>query len=207
MKSFFVKIPGPPLIIVIILLTAATLLACGPAAQSAPGEQPGSQPAQEKSTPEPTNTPTPTPLPTDVVTKTEGGGWKEIISTTGGSVPNPTPKYTAIIDTGLHDDVTRLEATKEAQDQAEGGASGASGPRQAVDDPVVFVKVYLTANTLTVADWLRNNGVNPANVREFEDGSGGRFSASVPLSLLGELATQEGIEEIQRPGPISVDKE
>jgi hypothetical protein len=122
-------------------------------------------------------------------------------------VPNPTPKYTAIIDTGLHDDVTRLEATKEAQDQADGGAGG-SGPRQVIEDPVIDVDVYLTANTLTVAEWLRSKGVNPVNVYEYEDGSGGGgFTALVPLSLLGELATQEGIREIERPGPISVDKE
>ena len=123
-------------------------------------------------------------------------------------MPNPTPKYTAIIDTGLHDDVTRLEATKEAQDQAEGGASGASGPRHVIEDPVIDVDVYLTANTLTVAEWLRSKGVTPVNVYEYDDGSGGgEFTALVPLSLLGGLATQEGIEEIQRPGPISVDKE
>ena len=40
MKSFFRQIPRPSLITVIILLTAATLLACGPAAQSAPVSNP-----------------------------------------------------------------------------------------------------------------------------------------------------------------------
>ena len=206
MKSFFGQIPGPPLIIVIILLAAAVLLACGPATQSAPGEQPGSQPAQEKSAPEPTNTPTPTPLPTDVVTKTEGGGWKEIISVTGGSVPNPTPKYAAIIDTGLHDDVVQLEATKEAQEQDTGG-SGARGTRQVIEDPVVDVTVYLTANTLVVAEWVRNQGITTVHVREYQDGSGGRFSASVPLSLLGDLANQEGVREIDPHREVRIDKE
>lgn len=180
MKSLLGKIPQPPLFIATLLLTAAVFLACGPATQSAPGEQPGSKPAQEKSTPEPT------PPPTDVIVKTEGGdGWREIIGVTGGSIPKPTPKYPEIRDSQLQRDVVELEATKEAQDQAMGGASGARGEANAVDDPVIVVKVYLTANTLTVADWLRSNGVNPANVREYEDGSGGRFSASVPLRLLG----------------------
>ena len=200
MKSFFVKIPGPPLIIVIILLTAAVLLACGPAAQSAPGEQPGSQPAQEKSTPEPTNTPEPTPLPTDVITIAADGSYIEIPAE---PPPKPTPKYAAIIDTGLQEDVVEIEATKEAQD----GASGASGPRQVIEDPVVDVTVYLTANTLVVAEWVRSQGIATVHVREYEDGSGGRFSASVPLSLLGDLANQEGVREIDPLREVRIDKE
>ena len=203
MKNFFRKIPRPPLIIVIILLAAAALLACGPATQSAPGEQPGSSPAKEKPTPEPTNTPEPTPVPTDTIIIRPDGGQTEII---GGSYPHPTPKYLAIYDTGIQEDVVEMEATKEAQEQDTGG-SGSKGQREPVEDPVMFVKVYLTANTLTVADWLRSNGVNPANVREYEDGSGGRFSASVPLSLMGALATQEGVREIKRSGPRTLDKE
>lgn len=58
------------------------------------------------------------------------------------------------------------------------------------------VKVRLTANTLTVAAWLRSKGINPVNVREYEEGSGGRFSASVPLSLIPALAKQAGVQEI-----------
>ena len=116
MKSFFRQIPRPPLIIVIILLTSAVLLACGPATQSAPGEQPVPQPAPEKSTPDPTNTPEPTPLPTDVVVKVEGGdGWKEILAPRP-SGPKPTLKYPEIYNSQLHQDVLELEATKEAQD-------------------------------------------------------------------------------------------
>ena len=205
MKNFFRKIPRPPLIIVIILLAAAALLACGPATQSAPGEQPGSSPAKEKPTPDPTNTPEPTPVPTDTIIIRPDGGQTEII---GGSYPYPTPKYLAIYDSQLQAEVVELEATKEAQDQAAGGASGTSGPRQAIEDPIVDVAVYLTANTLAVVEWLKSKRVNPVNVYEYEDGSGGGgFTALVPLSLLGELATQEGIREIERPGPINVDKE
>ncbi len=204
MKSFFVKIPRPPLIIVIILLAAAALLACGPATQSAPGEQHGSPLAKEKPTPEPTNTPEPTPLPTDVITRRPDGGYNEILAE---PPPKPTPKYPGIRNSQLQEAVVELEATKEAQDQAEGGASGASGPRQAVDDPVVDVTVYLTANTLTVAEWVRNQGITTVHVREYEDGSGGQFSASVPTSLLGALANQEGVREIDPLREVRVDKE
>ena len=117
------------------------------------------------------------------------------------------PNTLSYTDTGLQEDVVEMEATKEAQEQDTGG-SGARGTRQVIEDPVMDVDVYLTANTLVVAEWLISKGVNPVNVYEYDDGSGGgEFSALVPLSLLGELATQEGIEEIQRPGPISVDKE
>ena len=202
MKSFFRQIPQPSLITVIILLTAAILLACGPATQAAPGEQPGSKPAEGKSTPEPTNTPEPTPLPTDVITRRADGGYNEILAE---PPPKPTPKYPGIRNSQLQEAVVELEATKEAQEQAEGGASGASGPRQTVEDPLVAVKVYLTTNTLTVADWLRSNGVNPVNVREYDDGSGGRFSASLPLSLMGALATQEGVREIKPIRGVRID--
>ena len=204
MKSFFVKIPRPPLIIVIILLAAAALLACGPATQSAPGEQHGSPLAKEKPTPEPTNTPEPTPLPTDVITRRADGGYNEVLAE---PPPKPTPKYSKIRNSQLQEAVVELEATKEAQEQAGDGASGASGPRQVIEDPVVDVTIYLTANTLTVAEWLRSNGVNSVLTYEYEDGTGGDISASVPLSLLGPLATQEGVRKIQPLRDVTVDKE
>ena len=201
MKSFFRQIPRPSLTIVIILLTSAVLLACGPATQSSPSEQPVSQPVQEKSTPEPTNTPEPTPLPTDVITRRADGGYNEILAE---PPPKPTPKYPGIRNSQLQEAVVELEATKEAHDQS---ASGTSGPRQAVDDPVVDVTVYLTANTLTVAEWVRNQGITTVHVREYEDGSGGQFSASMPTSLLGALANQEGVREIDPLREVRVDKE
>ena len=201
MKSFFRKIPRPPLIIVIILLATAVLLACGPATEATPSEQPGSSPvAKEKPTPEPTSTPEPTPLPTDVIIIADDGSYIEIPAE---PPPKPTPKYAAIIDTGLQEDVVEIEATKEAQD----GASGASGPRQVIEDPVVDVTVYLTANTFVVAEWVRSQGIATVHVREYEDGSGGRFSASVPLSLLGALANQEGVREIDPHREVRIDKE
>lgn len=76
MKSLFRKIPRPPLIIVIILLTAAVLLACGPATQATPGEQPASQPAPQSTEPTPTDTPESTDTPEPAT-----------------SEPTPTPTY------------------------------------------------------------------------------------------------------------------
>ena len=63
MKHTFKRITPPPLIIAVLLLTAAILLACGPATQAEPGEQPDSQTNTQDSEPEPTATPTPEPTP------------------------------------------------------------------------------------------------------------------------------------------------
>ena len=201
MKSFFRQIPQPSLITVIILLTAAALLACGPATQSAPGEQPVPQPPQEKSTPEPTNTPEPTPVPTDTIIIRPDGGQTEII---GGHYPYPTPKYPVIYDNELQEKVVKMEATKEAQEQ-DTGSSGSKGQLQTIEDPVVNVIVHLTSNTLTVAEWARNQGITTVHVREYEERSGGQFGASVPLSLMGALATQEGVREIKPIREVRID--
>ena len=121
--------------------------------------------------------------------------------------PKPTQKYPAIYDTGLHDDVVELEATREAANQAVGEEGGARGQQNPIEDTVIDVTVYLTANTLIVAEWARSKGITTVHVREYEDGSGGEFDASVPLSLLGALASQEGVMEIYRHRPVVVDKE
>ena len=55
------------------------------------------------------------------------------------------------------------------------------------------VEIGLTSNTLTVAEWLRNSGVDPVYAYEYEDGSGGGIEALVPLSLLGVLAEMEEV--------------
>ena len=97
---------------VIILLTAAVLLACGPATQAAPGEQPGSKPAQERSTPEPTNTPEPTPPPTDIVTINPDGTTNEIVQW----VPQKSPPTYPGIDSILE------HLVKEAEDETGSGS-------------------------------------------------------------------------------------
>ena len=61
MKSFFAKITRIPLIITVLLLTAAILLACGPASQTQPQTEPVSQAIAKDGEPEPTLEPTPEP--------------------------------------------------------------------------------------------------------------------------------------------------
>ncbi len=87
MKSFFRKIPRPPLLIAVLLVTAAALLACGPVTQSEPQAQPTAQAAAQDTDPDPTPTPTPTSEPPkypnldtflrDLVAKYEAGELSE----------------------------------------------------------------------------------------------------------------------------------
>ncbi len=63
MKHLFGRITLPPLMIAVLLLTAAILLACGPVTQSEPQAQPTAQTVAQDSDPDPTPTPTPTPTP------------------------------------------------------------------------------------------------------------------------------------------------
>ena len=93
------------------------------------------------------------------------------------SAPKPTPKYPAI-DGYLQQDVVKFEEGQRAEGQA-GGQAGDD-----VEDSVVTVKVYLTANTEAVAAWLRNNGGSPYQVDEFEGAYlQGYIEADMPLSL------------------------
>ena len=84
MKHLLGKIALQPLLIAVLLLTAAALLACGPASQAEPQGQPVPQAAAQESDPDPTPEPTPTPTP-------------------------EAPKYPNL-DTFLQDLVTKYEA-------------------------------------------------------------------------------------------------
>ena len=187
MKRLFVTKTQLSLLIAVLLPVAAVLLACGPTAQSQTGGRAAPQSAQEESDSAPT--PTPTPWTEDIIIKTEDGdGQSEILAPV--LEPKPTLKYTSIYHSQLHQDVVDFEEA-----QKEGG--GISGQEGGTEGRVVNVKVRLTANTLAVADWLKSKGITPVNVREYEDGSGGRFSASVPLSLIPALVEQDGVQEIR----------
>ena len=95
MKHFFGKTALPPLVIAVLLLTAAILLACGPASQGEPQGQPTSQVAAQDSDPEPTTAPTLTPTPEppkypnldtflqDLVTKYEDDELSEVAAAAG----------------------------------------------------------------------------------------------------------------------------
>ena len=104
--------------------------------------------------------------------------------------PKPTQKYPSINDPQLQMRIVEVQRAKETQNQ--GGVSS-----QEVDDSVVDVEIRLTSSTLTVAEWLRNSGVDPVYAREYEDGSGGRIEGLVPLSLLGVLADMQEVVLIE----------
>ena len=174
------------LTILALLIAAATImLACGPAAQPIP-EEGDTLPAMQ-------------PLPADGLNtlppaQQEGG------DTTGESgeeaptetLPPPPPTYTYpnIRGSSLQLDIVEFE---EAQDAAS-GPSGQSDP--AVEDSVIYVEIFLSANTTEVADWLRSKGVSPLYAAD------GYIDAEVPLSLLGELSQQDGVREVSQPGPV-----
>ena len=98
--------------------------------------------------------------------------------------------------------IDEVKAAKEVQNHA-------GDPREEVEDSVVDVEIRLTSNTLAIAEWLRNNGVDSVYAHEYEDGSGGRIEALVPLSLLGVLVEMEEVRLIERVirKPVQVDKE
>ena len=169
-----------------LLIAAATImLACGPAAQPIPADG-DTRPAAPQVVP----ADGPSTLPP---AQQEGG---DSSGESGDETPTempppptlPTLTYPNIRDS-LHFDVVEFE---EDQDAAS-GPSGQSG--SAVEDSVVLVEIFLSANTTEVADWLRSKGVSPLYTTD------GYIDAKVPLSLLGELSRQDGVREVRRPYP------
>lgn len=124
----------PPLLTTrfLLMMAAATLLACGPVAQPGPGDGNVLPPAQEGGD------------------NAEGSGddiWTP--------PPKPTFTYPKIGDSQLHFDVVDFE---EAQD----AASGSSGQSDAApEDTVVYVRILLSGNKAEVAAWLRSKGITP----------------------------------------------
>ena len=180
------------LTILALLIAAATImLACGPVAQPIP-EEGDTWPAAPQVVP----ADGPSPLPP---AQQEGG---DSSGESGDSAPPPPPPkptltYPNIDDSGLHIDVVEFE---EAQDAASGPSGQSDG---AVEDATVRVVIYLSSNAVAVGQWLKDKGVTPYRVREYEDGStGGRISAEVPLSLLGALSQRDGVREVTRPAPL-----
>ena len=162
----------------LLIAVATTLLACGPAAQTAPagdvilpaaqvsgGGEPMAEP--EDPTPEPEPTATPTPYPTNCIVMPED--LQGITELAEGQVrrdglllqcfvvtpvpPTPTPKYPHLGDALSRYAVEAEDAQADAS-QA-GGASGASY----VETPSVYVDIVLSANTEEVVAWLQRNGV------------------------------------------------
>ena len=162
----------------LLIAVAATLLACEPAAQTAPagdvilpaaqvsgGGEPMAEP--EDPTPEPEPTATPTPYPTNCIVMPED--LQGITELAEGQVrrdglllqcfvvtpvpPTQTPKYPHLGDALSRYAVEAEDAQADAS-QA-GGASGASD----VETASVYVDIVLSANTEEVVAWLQRNSV------------------------------------------------
>jgi len=170
------------LTILALLIAAATImLACGPAAPPIP-EDGDTRPA------------TPTPAPTVCLQGTDRDGTKFEHCIT--PMPPKTPKYPNISGS-LRGQVEEFEETRDA-------ASGPSGQNgRAVDDTLVAVEIFLSANTDDVAAWLESKGVSPFYVQK-RDASpfyteAGSIGGAIPMSLLGELSQQKGVVEVREP--------
>ena len=169
----------------LLLAAAALMLACGPVDQPIPvdGEDlPAAQPVPADG---------PDLLPP---AQQEGGdtaGFSGAVAPTEMPPPPPLPTLTyPNIRYGLHFEVVEFEEAQKA-------ARGPSGQRDAaVEDSVVYVEIFLSANTAEVADWMRSKGVSPLYAAD------GYIDAEVPLSLLGELSQQDGVRGISRPAPV-----
>ena len=169
----------------LLLAAAALMLACGPVDQPIPvdGED---WPAAE-------------PVPADdsellPPAQQEGGdsaGESGGVAPTEMPPPPPIPTLTyPNIRYDLHFEVVEFE-------EAQKSARGASGQSDAApEDSVVYVEIFLSANTAEVADWMRSKGVSPLYAAD------GYIDAEVPLSLLGELSQQDGVRGISRPAPV-----
>ena len=190
--------PGPQTLLLTalaLLIAAATLmLACGPVAQPIPdaGDAlPAAQPARDGGDTPPASANGLNPLPPAQQAGGDSAG--ESGDDTPTEVPPPPPKptftYPNIRGSGLHFDVVEFE-------EAQKSASGPSGQSDAaVDDTVVVVEIFLSANKSEVAAWLRSKGITPLYA---EDADYPHLAAEVPLSLLGELSEQDGIREVSQ---------
>ena len=65
---------------------------------------------------------------------------------------------------------TLVEQFEEAEDQAEDSNGRARGQPNTIEDSVVDVVVYLTANTMAVAEWATGQGIPTVHVREYDSG-------------------------------------
>ena len=173
------------------IAAATIMLACGPVAQPTPDDG-NTLPAAQ-------------PLPADGLNtlppaQQEGG---DSSGESGDAAPPPPPPkptltYPNIDDSGLHIDVVEFEEAQKSASWPFGQSDGA------VEDATVRVVIYLSSNAVAVGQWLKDKGVTPYRVREYEDGStGGRISAEVPLSLLGALSQRDGVREVTRPAPLA----
>ena len=197
---------GLALCCVALLIAVATiLLACEPAAQTAPADSndlpavqgtDGDAPDQEEATN------TPTPAPTVCIQTIDRDG--ELFDICITPMPPKTPKYPNL--TG------DLEAKVVEFEETQGAASGASGQSgSTARDSVVLVEIFLSSpNTDDIAAWLMSKGVSPFDVevdaKEASPPSStyfvedvGYIGGLIPVSLMGELSRLEGVVEVREP--------
>ena len=187
----------------LLIVVATTLLACGPAAQTAPADDLALPAAPDTGGDAPTQgEATPTPAPTVCIQAIDrDGGLFDICIT---PMPPKTPQYPNL--TG--DLAAKVVEFEEAQDAAS-GSSGQSG--SAAGDSVVLVEIFLSSpNTDDIAAWLMSKGVSPFEVEvDAEEASPpsstyfvedvGYIGGLIPVSLMGELSRLEGVVEVREP--------
>ena len=188
----------------LLIAVAITLLACGPAAQTAPADDVILPPAQDSGGVEPTaepvdDTDTPTAEPQDA----DNTG-SPIDSTYDPNYippppPLPTLKYPNLVDRNL--DKLAVES-----DEAQ-VTSGQSDP-----SPEVAVVVWTSTNpddeiTENLVTWLKAQGIPEDYIavggRTEGYGDGSFIYVTVPTHLLGPLSQREGVTKIvsQTDGP------
>ena len=131
MKHIFRKTTLSPLIIAVLLLTAAILLACGPASQSESKGQPASQAGAQDNDAEPTPAPTPTPTPTP-----------------------ESPKYPNL-DAKLQEIVARFEAEELSESEAAAQAHTYHG------SSILVTVDLSSASIETVDTWMGSKDISP----------------------------------------------
>lgn len=189
----------------LLIAVTTALLACEPAAQTAPADDIALPAAQDTggdalAQQEATNTPTPAPTVCIQAIDRDGGLFDICIT----PMPPKTPQYPNL--TGdLEAKVVEFEEAQYAASDASGQSGSTAG------DSVVLVEIFLSSpNTDDIAEWLMSKGVSPFAVKvDAEESSPpsstyfvedvGYIGGLIPVSLMGELSRLEGVVEVREP--------
>ena len=186
--------------LVLLMAVATTLLACGPAAQTAPagdvilpaaqvsgGGEPTAEPEDDTDTPtgEPEEVAdTPTPIPTVCV---QWESTEERIEYCFTPEPKVTPKYPNLSD-------HRLVELVEEFEKAQQSVSGSTGQTVDAGNTLIEIWIYLSSDKVeSLAAWLENNSVS--DFEKWDDA----IHVWVPVSLLGPLSQQSGVRSVEMP--------
>ena len=219
MKSLLRKITQPHLVIAVLLLTAAALLACGPASQAEHQDEPDSQAPAQESDPAPTPEPTPTPTPEppkypnldtflrDTGTKYEAGELTEaaepqaqpapkVVSQDSDPDPTPTPTPTPTPEPPKYPNLDTFLRDLVVKYEAEELSAAAAADRAPVyHGSSVLIEVDLPTNIDVVYTWMGNQGIS-ARYKDPEHIPPHMY-AYVKVSLLGALSQQDGVTLVQ----------